>query len=531
VTLRARIVGLLVVLATIMLGSAVAVGRALAQFDDQRVLLIDQLQPAVGNARDLLTSLVNQETGERGYVITADPGFLEPYRRGQDAARAEIRDLRRELPDDAEVHRSLDDVNAAILQWQRNAVRRELAATQSGDREEAERLVRTGAGKRSFDRIRLTVEELQTLIDERVAEAQAEGGRTLDRVRNTLAVTAVLLLALLVVSGLLLRQWVLVPVERLLASMRAVADGDVSRPVVGTGPPEVAAIGRGAEEMRRRIVSELDAARSATEALDQHSPVVAGLQRELTPSSADGLEGVAVHGVLHAAEGVLAGDWWDVVRRPDGRTVLLIADVSGHGPDACLVAARFKQRLTLLLRSPAGLLTAFEYAARDLDADPERFLSCALVEVDPGTGGLRWINAGHGGAMVLRRHRSVVEGRELAPTGPLIGAMAQEWTVEQTLLAPDQMVVLATDGITEARQSGEGEFGTEGVFSAARTAPTWRPADVVPEVVEAVRQFADDWRRDDATCVALMLSPGGGTTEAPAGEDSAGHVTSPVRGR
>ena len=382
----------------------------------------------------------------------------------------------------------------------------EIAATRVGDRAEAERLVAEGEGRRYFDRIRRTVESLQARIDLRLAAAQARGGDALDRVRNTLAVTAALLLVFVVVSGWLLRQWALVPVERLLASMKVVAEGDVSRPVVASGPPEVATIGRGAEAMRRRIVAELDAARSATEALDQHSPVVVGLQRELTPSPTEELDGVEVHGVLHAAEGVLAGDWWDAVRRPDGRTVLLIADVSGHGPDACLVAARFKQRLTLLLRSPADLLTAFEYAARDLDSDPERFLSCALVEVDAATGQVRWINAGHGGAMILRRHRSVVEGRELAPTGPLIGAMAQEWRVEQTQLQPDQMVVLATDGVTEARQAEEGEFGTEGVFSAARSARTWQPTEVVGEVLEAVRQFADDWRRDDATCVALMLT-------------------------
>jgi serine phosphatase RsbU (regulator of sigma subunit) len=311
-----------------------------------------------------------------------------------------------------------------------------------------------------------------------------------------------------------------------MASMRTVAEGDVSRPVVASGPPEVAAIGRGAEAMRRRIVSELDSARSATEALVQHSPVVAGLRRELEPAPVDGLPGVLVHGVLHAAEGVLAGDWWDVVRRPDGSTVLLIADVSGHGPDACLVAARFKQRLTLMLRSSPDLLSAFREAAHELDADPERFLSCVLVEVNPSSGRLRWINAGHGGAMLLRRYRGVVEGRELAPTGPLIGAVSQEWTVEENRLLPEQILVLTTDGVTEARQEGEGEFGVEGVFSAVRDAPSWTPAAVVPEIVESVRQFADDWRRDDATCVALMLS----STAVSPGEASIGRTSAAAVG-
>jgi len=500
---------LLVVLVAILLGSAVVVGRSFMEFDDQRDQLVDVLQPGVGGARDLLTALVNQETGERGYVITRDPEFLEPYREGDASARSELASLRREFTDDATVQTDLDAVEGSIERWHELAATPEIAATRRGDTAAAERLVSDGAGKGYFDQIRSNVEKLQQDIDARLGQAQASSAAALDRVRDTLVITAVLLLALLVVSGLLLRSWVLVPVGRLLASMHRVAEGDVSSPVAATGPPEVAAIGRGAEAMRRRIVSELDAARSATEALGQHSPVVAGLQRELAPSSIEALEGVEVHGVLHAAEGVLAGDWWDVVRRPDGHVILMVADVSGHGPEACLVAARFKQRLTLLLRSPAEIINVFEDAAHDLDDDPERFLSCVLVEIDPVSGRLRWINAGHGGAMVLRRQRGVVEGKELAPTGPLIGAMNQAWSVHETRIELDQMVVLTTDGVTEARRAGEGEFGVEGVFSAVRAAQDWTPDGVVPEIVTAVRQFADDWRRDDATCVALMLTPAG----------------------
>ena len=105
-TLRARIVGLLVVLATILVGSAVTVARALASFEDQRQQVVSTLQPAVGNARDLLTALVNQETGERGYVITGDPLFLDPYRKGQQAARTEIRQVRREFAGDREIGRA-----------------------------------------------------------------------------------------------------------------------------------------------------------------------------------------------------------------------------------------------------------------------------------------------------------------------------------------------------------------------------------------------------------------------------------------
>ena len=86
------------------------------------------------------------------------------------------------------------------------------------------------------------------------------------------------------ISVLLLRRWILVPVQRLRARMRAVADGNIEEEVLIDGPPEVAAIGRDAESMRRRIVAELDVAHAASEALTQHSPVVSLLRRSSRPT-------------------------------------------------------------------------------------------------------------------------------------------------------------------------------------------------------------------------------------------------------
>ena len=100
---------------------------------------------------------------------------------------------------------------------------------------------------------------------------------------------------LLLLGGvLLLRRWVLRPVLSLRSRMRAVADGDIDEQLLIDGPPEVAAIGRDAESMRRRIVAELEAARAATEALRQHSPVVSLLRSELTShtrAEQNGLDG------------------------------------------------------------------------------------------------------------------------------------------------------------------------------------------------------------------------------------------------
>ncbi len=504
-SLRWRLGVLVAALAVLLVATSLSVVRSLDGFDAERRLVQQQLQPGSAQVRDLLATVVDQETGERGFVITGDPEFLVPYAAGHRRFLALARELEPTFADDPDVLRHLHDVRRAMATWRDVAARPEIAARRSGDAARARHLVGSGAGKDAFDALRFHIDELQHLLDRRLVMAQDRASDAFGSLRNTILLSRLLLVALVVAFALTLRRWVLLPVERLRASMRVVASGRLDHRVGATGPPEVAAIGQDAEAMRRRIVAELDAARSATEALDQHSPVVAGLRRELAAPSTDRLAGVVVHGALHPAEGVLAGDWWAAVPRPGGRTALAIADVAGHGAEAGLVAVRFKQRLTVLLRTDLDLPDVFTRAAERLDEDPERLLSCLLVEVDPALGRLRWVNAGHPAALVARQDAAGLVGRELTQTGPLIGTMAQQWAVGETTLLPDELFVAVTDGVVEARRSTE-EFGASGVLETLRRAPVLEPETAVDEIVEAVRAFADDWRRDDVTCVALRLA-------------------------
>jgi serine phosphatase RsbU (regulator of sigma subunit) len=298
---------------------------------------------------------------------------------------------------------------------------------------------------------------------------------------------------------------VLEPVRMLRSRMRAVAAGHLDEEVLVTGPPEVVAIARDAENMRRRIVSELDASRAATEALTQHSPVVAGLRRELASSVRPPATGLDLAGVVLSAEGVLAGDWWEATQRPDGSTAIIVADVSGHGAEAGLVALRFKQRITALLDTDLPLGDAFDIAARRPDADPERFLSCLIVVVDPDAGTVSWVNAGHPPALLVSREHPE-DAVELEPTGPLISAVTSGWEVSKARIGHDDMLLICTDGVLEARNQHGAEFGSDGVRRVLRGLRRWAPEEAVAECSEAVRQFAADVRRDDVTFVALALS-------------------------
>ncbi len=485
----------------------------LHDYNQQRLLIRETLQPAANESSAIYSALLNQETGVRGYLITGEDEFLDPYRDGKADFTESMAALAGHLGDEPAVVEEMDQVTRAAAEWEQVGAAPEIAARRAGDDAAVRQLVTDGPGKAAFDQVRVAAEELDQTVDGLLDSERTSAASAYEQLSNLLVVSGILVVALVVATALLMKRWVLEPVSALRGSMREVARGELDKRVLIDGPPEVMAIAKDAEGMRQRIVSELDTARAATEALQQHSPVVSGLRNELSARPVHDLEGVRVHGVLHSAEGVLAGDWWEAVRRGNGRTALLVADVAGHGAEAGLVALRFKQRITVLLRTELDLLAAFVTAAEDLDEDAEKFLSCVLVEVDATSGAVRWINAGHSAAMILRRRDGEVVTDDLFPTGPLIGALGHEWRVEETMLDTGDLLIAMTDGVTEARRGGDSEFGVNGVIETLSGMQRWSPRSCVAELGEAVRTFADDWRRDDVTIVALDLELIRGSSE------------------
>jgi sigma-B regulation protein RsbU (phosphoserine phosphatase) len=493
-------------MAVVVGGSAVATSVALSNVETERNLVANRWQPASVQSRILLTSLVNQETGQRGYILTGDDSFLEPYRRGGRVFRETLASLQRRFADDPEMTAALSKVEEAAAQWQQGASRPEIEARGRGEIGAARQLVLVRRGKALFDQVRAEVADLQQLIDTRSERAATREAGDIDSLRTTVLVGRLVVVLFVVLVALLMRGWVLRPMNQLRARMREVAGGRLEREVLVNGPPEVREIAQDAENMRRRIVSELDATREATEALSQHSPVVMALRRELAPRTRTEQGGLQVTGMVAAAEGVLAGDWWEAVARPDGTTALVLADVSGHGAEAGLVAYAFKQRITALLEGGLDLGSVFSLVSRRAHGDDdERFLSCLVVVVDPRTEQLTWVNAGHPSALVVGRDRRGAV-RELAATGPLVSSVTSGWEVASTSFGPGDLLVACTDGVIEARNARGEEFGLEGVIDVLRRVRAWSPDEVVAECHQAVRRFAVDSRRDDVTCVALSMA-------------------------
>ncbi len=284
-----------------------------------------------------------------------------------------------------------------------------------------------------------------------------------------------------------------------MRSRRTASATASSRP---SGPPELRAVGADAESMRRALVAEADAARQADESLELESPVIAAIRDELDSETDPDAPRLAVHGQLHPAQGVLAGDWWGVVPLDGERTALLVVDVSGHGPLAGIVSLRLRSVMTVALRSGFDAGTAMERAAMSFaDGVDGRFATALVVVLDPATDELSWANAGHPVGWLLP-DGATHERLHLTTTGPLLSPLGGAWQTRRAGLEVGDVVLVWSDGLVETRDPAR-DVSDDALAALVEGVGSRDPQELVPRVLAELREDAPEWHRDDITLVAV----------------------------
>jgi sigma-B regulation protein RsbU (phosphoserine phosphatase) len=185
------------------------------------------------------------------------------------------------------------------------------------------------------------------------------------------------------------------------------------------------------------------------------------LRAVLTPEARQH-PGLDLAGRLEPAEGVLAGDWFDVVPLGPDRVALVVGDVAGHGPAPAVFALRLQGSLASALVAGADPAQALAAVTTLLGETGELFASVFIAVVDLTGQCLAYANAGHPPAVLTvggrgRPMRTVA----LPLTGPIVSGppLAGGWqTVSHPFRAGD-LLLIYTDGLTEARDGSGQEFG------------------------------------------------------------------------
>ncbi len=359
---------------------------------------------------------------------------------------------------------------------------------------------------REIDRLDAVLEP-----DELTAAEQAEVDRAHDRLDDlhdqlNLVIGGTLLasIGLTIWAARLVRRSVTRPVDRIGDAVRRVRRGDRHTAVPATGPVELARLGADVEDLRRQLnVEILDAVRSR-EALEEQATVLLSLRSQLEPEVEALPDGWTVAAQVEPAEGVVAGDCYDVVRITPSQLGFVLVDISGHGAVSGILALRCQDMLRAALRNGLDPGASLQWAWEQLDdLGDETFLSAFVGVVDFATGGIRYANAGHPPAVLCRSDEAV----ELGPTGPIVGLPDGTWHTARDSMARGDTLTVYTDGLVEARDDAGELFGVERLVDVVCDASGDEAAAIAKRCINEIAHFVPERLHDDATVVLLCRGP------------------------
>lgn len=192
----------------------------------------------------------------------------------------------------------------------------------------------------------------------------------------------------------------------------------------------------------------------------------------------------------------VAGDFYDFLAADSSRVGLLIADVSGHGIPAALIASMVKMAAVSQRANaahPAQLLAGMNAAL--CGSTQGQFVTAAYVHLDAQAGELRYAAAGHPSMLLLRQGRVL----EVAENGLLLAAAQTATYTEKSMdLEPGDRLLLYTDGILEARNTDGKMFGEACLSAALQRTSRYAAADAASRIITEVQEWSKT-QDDDLT--------------------------------
>jgi serine phosphatase RsbU (regulator of sigma subunit)/anti-sigma regulatory factor (Ser/Thr protein kinase) len=261
-----------------------------------------------------------------------------------------------------------------------------------------------------------------------------------------------------------------------------------------------------------QLVREQQAEAATRQRFEQELEVARLIQQNFLPKELPDLPGWQIAAFYRPAREV-GGDFYDVIPLPDGRVGFVIGDVTDKGVPAALVMSATRSVLRAsaqrLIEPGEVLERVNEHLCPDM---PEKmFVTCLYGVLDPGSGLLRFANAGHD-LPYVRTADGVVELRARGmPLGLMRGMSYEE---KEATLQPGDSVLLHSDGVLEAHDNERDMFGAPRLKETMGRGPGGQ--EMIEHVLSSLAAFTgpDAEQEDDITMVTLQRSAGGRATSA-----------------
>jgi serine phosphatase RsbU (regulator of sigma subunit) len=233
------------------------------------------------------------------------------------------------------------------------------------------------------------------------------------------------------------------------------------------------------------------------------------IQTWLLPGVPPQILGLAIAYATRPANTV-AGDYYDVFPRPgrtneENRVVLAVADVAGKSIPAAMLMATFQASLKTLSTAQVALPELASNMNRYACSNSQgglRFTTAFLAEYDPVRRTVDYINAGHNNP-ILRRASGQIERLDVGglPFGIQPEAKYESATVT---LAPGDWLIIFTDGLVEAENAQQAEYGEARLLTAIEAGKSVEPAEMLKRLMAEVDLFVGNTpQHDDVTCLLL----------------------------
>ena len=309
--------------------------------------------------------------------------------------------------------------------------------------------------------------------------------------------TAATALAIILLIYLVIKTWVIKPVNNLAAAAKEWARRNFSARSIAIGPADFRLLADEFNSMSEQLeryehnrIAELEQARH--------------IQANLLPVTRPAISGLHIATEYRPAQHV-AGDLYDIFNLSHSRTGIAILDVCGHGISAALLTGVVKMSLHHRLAEKDDLTQAMKLVNDDLLAcTPEgQFVTACVGVWNQEDQSWTYCAAGHPGGLLLTRNHT----ESLESTAPLLGVLAgTDWPANAVRLSPGDRVFLYTDGVVETGLA-EGEVEDYNLEKVLNDCVDLNLSEQVATIMAGTIRRSSGEIKDDATIVALEVLP------------------------
>jgi len=244
-------------------------------------------------------------------------------------------------------------------------------------------------------------------------------------------------------------------------------------------------------------------ARFQQERLERELQLAMEIQQRFQPTAPPVVTGYEFQGISFPCYEI-GGDYYDFIQREDGRLVIALGDVSGKGTAAALLMSSLHASIHAQTGSHDSLVETISAVNRYLadNIPSNRFVTLFYAELDPESGALSFLNAGHNPPLIVHAAGTV---EQLASGGLPLGIKANaEYREGRTTLQRGDVLVIYSDGVTEAASPSGEEFGPTRLYEVVSRNVDSSAAGIRDRIESALTKFSQGTQAaDDITLVIV----------------------------